>query len=72
MQQKQPVGSKPAEADVKFDIKHMGIFYLLLATVDLPFLLCRQGEHGFPVFLCKVQLILQSGKEIAERVKKCW
>lgn len=44
-------------------------FYLLLAAVDLPFLLCRQGEHGFPVFFCEVKLILQNGGKIAE---KCW
>lgn len=50
-----------------------GESYLLFAAVDLPFLLCRQGKHGFPVFLCEVKLILQSGgKTEKKRVKKCY
>lgn len=35
--------------------------YLLFAAVDLPLLLCRQGEHGFPVLLREVELILHGG-----------
>ena len=33
--------------------------YLLLAAVDLPFLLSWQVEHGFLVHLVQSQLILQ-------------
>lgn len=32
--------------------------YLLLATVDLPFLLSRKAKHGLSVFLREIQLIL--------------
>lgn len=48
------------------------VFYLLFAAVDLPFLLCRQGEHGFPVFFCEVELILWSGTKIGIMLKRCW
>lgn len=50
----------------------MRVFYLLFAAVDLPFLLCRQGKHGFSVFLCEVKLILQREVKIAVKVKTCW
>lgn len=33
--------------------------HLLLAAVDLPFLLIGQSEHGLPVLIGQVQLILQ-------------
>lgn len=36
-----------------------GPTHLLLAAVDLPFLLIGQSEHGLPVFICQVQFILQ-------------
>lgn len=45
--------------------------YLLFAAVDLPLLLCRQGEHGLPVLLCEVELILENRKwQKGERAAK--
>lgn len=34
-------------------------WHLLLAAVDLPFLLWRKCKHSFPVFVCEIQFILQ-------------
>lgn len=36
---------------------------LLLAAVDLPFLLSRQGKHGLSVLVGKIQFILQGKDE---------
>lgn len=38
--------------------------HLLLAAVDLPFLLIRQSEHGLPVLIRQVQFILQQEQRL--------
>lgn len=45
--------------------------YLLLAAVDLPFFLGRQGEHGLPVLLCEIQFILQGNSRENTALTEC-
>ena len=40
--------------------------YLLLAAVDLPFLLRGQRKYSLPVFVGEIQLILQRHKNTSE------
>lgn len=61
---RQPVNMRPCRDQSWCMIKvERRPTHLLLAAVDLPFLLIRQSKHGLSVLICQVQLILQNKYE---------
>lgn len=41
----------------------LNMSYQFFTTVKLPFFLCRQSKHAFPVFLSEIQFILEKWKK---------